>query len=128
VLLPEAVACAAIAGVDPMHALLAALVGLCIYPLLSSGRFAVVSPTSSAAAVFASAIVMGGPAMAYTLMLLTGLMFLLAAVMRAGFLGAFISRPDLRGFAWALALTIMVRQLPHLTGLKISALQTGPLA
>ena len=126
-LLPEAVAYAAIAGVAPMHALLAALIGLCIYPLLGTSRFAVVAPTSSAAAVFASAAALGGPPMGYALVGLTGLLFLVAAALKAGFLGAFISRPVLRGFAWALGLTIMIRQLPHLTGLQVHEAQTGPL-
>ena len=128
VLLPEAVAYSAIAGVEPLHGLLAALLGLCIYPLLGTSRFAMVSPTSSAAAVFASAVAVGGPAMAYALVGLTGALFLVAAVLRAGFLGAFISRPVLRGFAWALALTIMIKQLPHIAGLQSHSLQTGPLA
>ncbi len=99
VLLPEAVAYAAIAGVEPMHALLAALAGLCIYPLFGSSRFAIVAPTSSSAAIFASAVLAGGPAMGYALVGLTGALFLVAAALRAGFLGAFISRPVLRGFA-----------------------------
>lgn len=120
VLLPEAVAYAAIAGVEPLHALLAALVGLCIYPWLGTSRFAVVAPTSSAAAVFASAAVIGGPAMGYALVSLTGGLFLLAGLFRAGFLGAFISRPVLRGFAWGLALTIVIKQLPHVLGLPVS--------
>ena len=128
VLLPEAVAYSAIAGVAPMHGLLAALVGLCIYPLLGTSRFAVVASTSSAAAVFASAVTVGGPAMGYALVGLTGALFLLAAALRAGFLGAFISRPVLRGFAWALALTIMIKQLPHIAGLPTHSAQTGPLA
>ena len=127
VLLPQAVAYAAIAGVEPMHALLATLAGLCIYPCFGSSRFAIVSPTSSAAAVFASATVMGGPAMAYALVGLTGALFLLAAALRAGFLGAFISRPVLRGFVWALALTIAFRQLPPMLGLQTMATETGPL-
>jgi MFS superfamily sulfate permease-like transporter len=130
VLLPEAIAYAGIAGVPPAHALLAALLGLCIYPLLGSSRFAVVAPTSSAAAVFASTAAQGGAGMAYALVLLTGLMFLLAAGLRAGFLGAFISRPVLRGFSWALALTITVRQLPlwvqvHGEGGNVGALLLG---
>jgi MFS superfamily sulfate permease-like transporter len=127
VLLPESVAYAAIAGVEPMHALLAALIGLCIYPFLGTSRFAVVAPTSSAAAVFASAASMGGPPMGYALVGLTGLLFLLAAALKAGFLGAFISRPVLRGFAWALALTIVLKQLPHIAGLAVHAAQAGPL-
>jgi SulP family sulfate permease len=127
VLLPEAVAYAAIAGVEPMHALLATLIGLSVYPWLGTSRFAMVAPTSSAAAVFASALAIGGPAMGYALVGVTGLLFLLAAVLRAGFLGAFISRPVLRGFAWALALTIMVKQLPHITGVDAHGAQTGLL-
>ena len=125
--MPEAVAYAAIAGVEPIHALLAALIGLTIYPWLGTSRFAMVAPTSSAAAVFASALATGGFAMGYALVGVTGLLFLLAAVLRAGFLGAFISRPVLRGFAWALALTIMVKQLPHMTGVDAHGSQTGPL-
>ena len=127
VLLPESVAYAAIAGVEPMHALLAALIGLCIYPFLGTSRFAVVAPTSSAAAVFASAAAIGGPPMGYALVGLTGVLFLLAAGLKAGFLGAFISRPVLRGFAWGLALTIVLKQLPHLTGLAVQASKAGPL-
>ena len=127
VLLPEAVAYASIAGVQPMHAMLAALVGLSIYALFGTSRFAMVAPTSSAAAVFASAVALGGPAAGYALVCVTGLMFLVAAALRAGFLGSFISRPVLRGFAWALAITIMAKQLPHIAGLPSQAAQVGPL-
>jgi MFS superfamily sulfate permease-like transporter len=127
VLLPEAVAYGAIAGVEPLHALLAALVGLCIYPFLGTSRFAVVAPTSSAAAVFASAVAIGGPAMGYALVGLTGLLFLTASALRGGFLGAFISRPVLRGFAWALAVTIVIKQVPHIAGVHLHATQMGPL-
>lgn len=127
VLLPEAVAYASIAGVQPMHAMLAALVGLSIYPLFGTSGFAIVAPTSSAAVVFASAVALGGPAAGYALVCVTGAMFLVAASLRAGFLGSFISRPVLRGFAWALAITIMAKQLPHIAGLPSQATQVGPL-
>jgi SulP family sulfate permease len=127
VLLPQAVAYAAIAGVEPMHALLATLIGLALYPILGTSRFAMVAPTSSAAAVFASALAIGGTAMGYALVVLTGAAFLLAGVFRAGFLGAFISRPVLRGFAWALALTIMIKQLPDMTGVDVQGSQVGML-
>lgn len=127
VLLPEAVAYASIAGVEPIHAMLAALVGLSTYPLFGTSRFAMVAPTSSAAAVFASAAALGGPAAGYALVCVTGLMFLIAAALRAGFLGSFISRPVLRGFAWALAITIMAKQLPHIAGLPLNTAQVGPL-
>lgn len=116
VLLPESVAYAAIAGVPPSHALLAALAGLLIYPLLGTSRFAIVAPTSSAAAIFATAVAMGGPAMGYGLVILTGALFAAAGLLHAGAIGAFISRPVLRGFTWGLATTIVVKQLPHFFG------------
>lgn len=127
VLLPEAVAYAAIANVPPAHALLAALVGLCLYPWFGSSRFAIVSPTSSAAAIFASAVAVGGMSMGFALVILTGGLLLLAWALRAEFLGAFVSRPVLRGFAWALSLTIIVRQLPYLLGMPVSAAGFFPL-
>lgn len=123
VLLPEAVAYAAIAGVPPVHALLAAMAGLCVYPLVGSSRFAIVAPTSSAAAIFASAVGAGGPAMGFGLVLLTGALFLLAGLLRGGFLGAFISRPVLRGFAWGLTVTIILKQVPHLAGVHVAGTQ-----
>lgn len=127
VLLPEAVAYAGIAGVEPMHALLAALIGLCIYPWLGTSRFAVLAPTSSAAAVFASAVAIGGLAMGYALVGLTGMLFMAAGALRAGFLGAFISRPVLRGFTWGLATTIILKQLPHVAGVDVPAPEIGAL-
>jgi len=116
VLLPEAVAYAAIAGVPTIHALLAAMLGLCVYPFLGSSRFAIVAPTSSAAAIFAVALSAGGPDMGYALVALTGALFLAGGLLHAGFLGAYISRPVLRGFAWGLAVTIILKQIPHLAG------------
>jgi len=120
VLLPEAVAYATIAGVPTMHALLAALLGLCLYPIFGTSRFAIVAPTSSAAAIFATALGSGGPDMGYALVALTGALFLAGGLLRAGFLGAFISRPVLRGFAWGLAVTIILKQLPHMAGVHVT--------
>lgn len=127
-LVPEAVAYAAIAGVPAAHALVAALVGLLVYPLIGSSRFATVSPTSSAAAIFASVVASAEPASAYALVGLTGGLFLLAAVVRADFLAAFVSRPVLRGFGWALAVTIAIRQLPGMTGMTVQGPHTLSIA
>jgi MFS superfamily sulfate permease-like transporter len=50
------------------------------------------------------------------LTLLAGLLFAALALARLGSLAGFVSRPVLRGFAFGLALTIIVRQLPHIAG------------
>jgi MFS superfamily sulfate permease-like transporter len=121
VVLPQAVAYAAIAGVPPVHAFVASLCGLLIYPLLGSSRLAIVTPTSSAAAIFASAAGVYGLDLGVALVLLTAALFLAAAALNIQFLGTFISRPVLRGFAWGLTVTIMVKQLPALMSVEVPA-------
>jgi MFS superfamily sulfate permease-like transporter len=53
-LLPEAVAYASIAGLPPQHALFAGIAGLVCYAIFGGSRFAIVSPTSSSAAIVAA--------------------------------------------------------------------------
>jgi len=120
-LLPEGVAYAGLAGLPVAHALMACLVGLSVYALLGRSRDAIVSPTSSSATLAAAAAAgLAGIAHAEALLALTlaaGGVLLLLAVARQGQLSAFVSRPVLRGFAFALALTIVVKQLPDALGL-----------
>ena len=116
-LIPEAIAYAGIAGLAPEHALVASVVGLVVYACIGGSRFAVVSPTSSSAAILAAAVAAlsastpAGPnavALAGALVLLAGALFVLGATAQIGHLAAFISRPVLRGFAFGLAITIVI--------------------
>ena len=131
-LLPEAVAYAGLARLPVAHALTAMLVGLALYAVFGGSRYAIVSPTSSTATLSAAAVVsMSGVAVladparyAQALMglvLLSGVALMLLAAVRQGQLSAFVSRPVLRGFAFAVALTIVVRQLPDALGLGVPA-------
>lgn len=52
---------------------------------------------------------------------LTGLLFTVAAVINLGGLTGFISRPVLRGFAFGIAITIVLHQLPVLAGVRVQA-------
>src|SRR5881397_2484731 len=103
-MLPEAVAYAGIAGLPPQRAIFAAIAGCLVYALAGRSRFAIVTPTSSAAAILAAtlAAMPGGltekAAYATILVGFTGLIFLLAGAFRLGGLTGFISRPVLRGF------------------------------
>jgi len=120
-LLPEAVAYSGIAGLPPQAGVIALLCGLLVYALAGSSRFAIVSATSSSAAVlFAathSAAGLAGPrALGLGLVLMAGVFFVVAALMKAGAVSNLISKPALRGFALGLALTIVVKQLPIVLG------------
>ncbi|MDE2437285.1 MAG: SulP family inorganic anion transporter, partial [Sphingomonadales bacterium] len=122
-MLPEGVAYAGIAGLPAADALAAGIAGGLAYALIGRSRFAIVAPTSSSAAILAAALTaLAGPGierelMAGVMVAMVGAIFLAAAILRLGSLSAFISRPVLRGFAFGLALTIALRQLPKLLGL-----------
>ena len=58
-------------------------------------------------------------AMATALVGLVGIIFLGLSLFRLGSLAGFISRPVLRGFAFGLAVTIIIRQLPKLFGVHV---------
>ena len=126
-LLPEAVAYAGLARLPVAHALTAMMVGLALYAAFGGSRFAIVAPTSSTATLAAAAVVsLSGTAVtaapqAYTqallaVVLLAGGLMMLLAVARQGQLSAFVARPVLRGFAFALAITIVIKQLPDALG------------
>lgn len=129
-MLPEAVAYAGIAGFTPGRAILAALAGGAAYAVLGRSRFAIVAPTSSSAAILAAALATlpGSPAergaMAMAMAAIVGILFALIALFRLGSLSAFIARPVLRGFAFGLAINIIIRQVPHLLGLKLVSSST----
>ena len=125
IMLPEAVAYAGIAGLPPQHAIFAGIAGCLAYALVGKSRFAIVSPTSSSAAILAATLAaapMAGVDRALLTVVvvgLTGLLFLGAAAFRLGGLTGFISRPVLRGFALGIAITIVLHQLPILTGVPV---------
>lgn len=126
-LLPEAVAYAGLARLPVVHALTAMLVGLAIYAVFGGSRFAIVAPTSSTATLAAAAVLsLAAPGAVadpvaymqalFALVLLAGGLLMLLALARQGQLSAFVSRPVLRGFAFALAITIVIKQLPDALG------------
>lgn len=122
-LLPEAVAYSGIAGLPPQTGVIALFAGLVCYGLLGRSRYAIVSATSSSAAVLAAGtLALAGndqvsrAAIAATLVLLTGGCFLIASVARLGGLSHLIARPVLRGYTFGLACVIALKQLPNLMG------------
>jgi MFS superfamily sulfate permease-like transporter len=124
-MLPEAVAYAQIAGLPPQRAIFAGIAGCLGYAIFGRSRFAILSPTSSSATILAATLasmpgtIAARAVFATVLVGLIGMLFLLAAVLRLGAFTGFISRPVLRGFAFGLAITIIIRQLPILVGTPI---------
>lgn len=126
-LLPEAVAYSSIAALPPQAGVIALFAGLLCYGLFGTSRFAIVSATSSSAAVLAAAtasLAGGDPALrlslAFGLVLITAVLFLLAGLFKLGGVTSFIAKPVLRGFAFGLALTIILKQLASVVGVHLT--------
>ena len=135
-LVPEAVAYAGIAGLAPGRALIAGVVGGLVYATVGRSRFAVVSATSSSASILAAALgsLVAGPglagagdvdALATAMTLMVAVMFTALGLLRLGGLAGFVSRPVLRGFAFGLAATIIIKQVPHLVHLALPGSTIG---
>ncbi len=128
ILLPEAVAYAAIAHLTIQASITAALIGLVVYALLGDSPFAIVAPTSSAAALLAAVVLSMRPSdteaivsLGSALVILTGLGLLMLSKAKLGRLSAFVSRPVLHGFSFALAVTIISKQIPIMLGITLQA-------
>src|SRR6185369_6570772 len=92
--------------------------------LLGTGRHVVVSPTSSAGAILATAVfpLAGGDparyaALAAALTVTVGLLFLGASLLKLGAISDFVSKPVLKGFMFGLGMTIAIKQLATLAGI-----------
>ena len=122
-LLPEAVAYSSIGNLPPETGVIALFAGLVCYGLFGSSRFAIVSATSSSAAVLAAAtasIANGDSGLRLTLaiglVMITGLFFLLAGLGRMGNVTDFVAKPVLRGFVFGLAIVIILKQWATVVG------------
>ncbi len=125
-LLPEAVAYATIAGLPPGRAIYAAVAGCFVYAWIGRSRFAVVSATSSfrcdprcdarhLSGRCGHEIRAGDARHCYS-----GVCISRRWALRWVSDG-FIARPVLRGFAFGLAVSIILHQLPSITGVPVKA-------
>lgn len=133
--IPAAVAYAGIAELPASAGVIALVAGMVCYGLIGRSRFAIVSSTSSSAAVLAAGTLalvsvdghVSRAAIAATMVVFTGILLLLAAGLRLGGLSQLVARPVLRGFAFGLAGIIAIGQLPHLAGLPVVHGDTAPI-
>ncbi len=125
VVIPKAMAYATIAGLPVQVGLYTAFLPMVIYALLGTSRPLSVSTTTTlailAAAELGEAVPDGNPASllsaSATLTLLVGVVLLLAALLRLGFVANFISEPVLIGFKAGIGLVIVLDQIPKLLGI-----------
>jgi high affinity sulfate transporter 1 len=127
VLVPQAVAYAALAGAPPEAGLFAALAAGVAYAVFGTCRQLDVGPSSTISITAAAAmatVVVKFPGRDYTTLLaalavLTGVVLVAAGAARLGFVSEFLARPVLVGFISGIGLVIIVGQIPKLLGLPV---------
>lgn len=123
VMVPVAMAYAALAGVPPQYGLITAFAALAVYAIFGTSRHVKVT-TSSTMAIMSAAVVAplagGDPdrylALTAGLALVVGTILVAAGLVRLGFIADFLSKSVVTGFIFGLAITIIVGQLPKLFG------------
>lgn len=126
VLIPVGMGYAEASGVPAIHGLYATIVPLIAYALLGPSRIMVLGPDSTLAAVIAALIlplaqgsVERAVALSAMLALLSGGFLMLIALARLGIMADLFSKPIRIGFLNAIALTVMVGQLPKVLGFSV---------
>ncbi len=115
-LIPEVIAFAFVAGVDPQVGLFASFV-IGIVIAFTGGRPAMISAAAGSVALVAAPLV-HSHGLSYLLAagLLAGLLQILFGVLRLGVLMRFVSKSVRTGFVNALAILIFWAQMPHIIG------------
>lgn len=123
---PQAMAYAALAGVPPTAGLYAAMVSLVVYAVFGTSRFISVGPvaidsllTAAAVAPLADGDTGRYVALASALAVMVGVLQVGTGLLRLGALVSFVSVPVITGFTSAAALTIAVSQVKDLLGLEV---------
>jgi len=126
-LIPQGMAYALIAGLDPIYGLYASLVPPFVYALFGTSRQLAVGPTALVSLLVAASVrplADGDPAqylaLALVLTVLVGAIQVVLGLARFGVLTNFLSEPVLAGFSAAAALIIGLSQLDNLLGMSLS--------
>ena len=122
--IPKSLGYASIAGVPIQHGLYAAAAGAIIYALFGTSKQIATGPSSALAAVAAGAVIAAGlsggsdeaVAMVAAITIGSGLMFLLLAIFKMGWISQLLSKAVITGFLFGAALQVVVGELFKLTG------------
>ncbi len=125
IVIPKAMAYATIAGLPVQVGLYTVLLPMIVYAFTGTSRVLSVSTSTTIAILTATQLNLVVPSgepgallsAAAMLTLLVGVILILAALLRLGFVASFISEPVLVGFKAGIAIVIIIDQLPKLLGI-----------
>src|SRR6478752_3916967 len=124
---PKNLGYAGIAGIPVQNGLYAAAAGAILYAIFGTSRQISVGPGSGHAAVAASAVLAAGivdekavASFVAGITLASGVLYLLVAVLKMGWIAQFLSRAVVTGFLFGAAIDVVIGELPKLTGTKVT--------
>ncbi|MGN7797820.1 SulP family inorganic anion transporter [Leifsonia sp. 22587] len=122
-IVPKNLGYAGIAGVPLQNGLYAAAAGAIVYATFGTSRQISMGPSSGLAAVAASAVLAASisgvqevASFVAGITLASGILFLLLAIFRLGWVAQFLSRAVVTGFLFGAAIDVVIGELPRLTG------------
>lgn len=120
-LIPQGMAYAMLAGLEPIHGLYAVTIPLLLYAVFGTSRQLAVGPVAMVSLLTAAGIASLSPQSteqyllyALTLALLVGIIQFSMGALRLGFVVNFLSHPVINGFTSAAAIIIGLSQVKHL--------------
>jgi len=126
-IIPKNLGYAEIAGVPLQNGLYAAAAAAILYAIFGTSRQISMGPSSGLAAVAAGAVLTagitgGGEVAAFVagITLVAGVLFLVLAVLRMGWIARFLSRAVVTGFLFGAAIDVVIGELPKLTDTESS--------
>ena len=126
-IVPKNLGYAGIAGIPLQNGLYAAGAAAILYAVFGTCRQISMGPSSGLAAVAASAVLAAGisggrdvATFVAGITLVSGILFLLLAVLRMGWIAQFLSRAVVTGFLFGAAIDVVIGELPKLTGTEVS--------
>ncbi|KAI8642492.1 sulfate transporter family-domain-containing protein, partial [Parasitella parasitica] len=125
-IVPQGIAYAKVATLDPQYGLYTSFVGVTLYCLFGTSKDISIGPITVVSLLTGQAIAkvtenhpdITGPEVAVCLSLFTGLVTALIGLIRLGILVDFISEPVIAGYMTGSAITISFGQWPKVFGLK----------
>jgi high affinity sulfate transporter 1 len=131
-LVPVGIAYAVASGLPGVYGLYATIIPLLAYAVFGPSRILVLGPDSSLAPIILAVVIAQSAsdptravALAGAMAIVSGLICILAGVLKLGFVTELLSKPIRYGYMNGIALTVLISQLPKLLGFSVEA--DGPL-
>ncbi|KAI9483429.1 MAG: sulfate transporter family-domain-containing protein [Benjaminiella poitrasii] len=125
-IVPQGIAYAKVANLDPQYGLYTSFVGVTLYCIFGTSKDISIGPITVVSLLVGQAITkvtevhpeITGPEVAVCLSLFAGLVTIMIGLVKLGILVDFISEPAIAGYMTGSAITISLGQWPKLFGLK----------